>query len=90
MNWDAGHWVSPLHRPFWDLGRPLNSNSVGLGMGGTRPSPGTALRVVTFRQRQSFPRSDPGQVPAEGGQAAGLEGEGWNRMDGWMDGWLGG
>lgn len=44
-------------------------------MGGTRPNPGTALRVVTFRQRQSFPRSDPGQVPAEGGQAAGLEGE---------------
>lgn len=43
-----------------DLGRPLSSNSVGLGMGGTRPNPGTALRVVTFRQRQSFPRGDPG------------------------------
>lgn len=66
-----------------DLGRPLSSNSVGLGMGGTRPNPGTALRVVTFRQRQSFPRGDPGQVPAEGGQAAGSEEEEW---DGWMGG----
>lgn len=59
-------------------------------MGGTRPNPGTALWVVTFRQRQSFPRSDPGQVPAEGGQAAVLNGEGWDRMDGWLGEWVGG
>lgn len=69
----------------WDLGCPLSSNSVGLGMRSTRPNPGTALRVVTFRQRQSSPRGDPGQVPAEGVQAAGWEGDGW---DGWMGGWV--